>query len=337
MEHHRPDIDRLIGLYLSRQASKSEEEELEEWLNISKDNRETFYKLQKVWSMTFPDEYSIRMDSTRDQIWETGMKQENARRETLRRETLIYRWSKIAAVIALVLLGGWLFTQSVDEGNHLLPEPIAWVTKENPAGQRSVHTLSDGTKVWLNVGSKLVFPKEFSDTLRRVQLVGEAFFEVVSDEKKPFIVEAGTINTEVLGTAFNVQAYPEDREVKVALLAGKVQIKSANQAHATVLVPGEEVIVGRSNAEFIKQPFDYASSFGWKEGILVFDGVDFNSFRSTIEKWYGIKIEVNGQVPNDWSIRARYQRESLQNVLKDISFNKNIEFQFKEKKVYITF
>lgn len=336
MDQHHPDIDRLIGRYLSRKASPTEKEALEEWLNASPKNRETLARLEAIWGMPLSDEYSTRMEGLRDQIWAAGLGEEHTDKNQLRRVLFAYKWLKIAAVLVLLVTGAWFSAAVLEDRKAITSETVAWIEKVNHAGQRSSHLLPDGTKVWLNVESRMTFPEQFSDTLRQIQLVGEAYFEVAKDEKKPFVVNTADINTVVLGTSFNVRAYPEDDEIKVALLEGKVRVQ-VGQEEARVMFPGDEVVARKEDLKVVQRAFEYVSSFGWKEGILVFEGVGFNDFRNSLEKWYGVKVEVSGKVPVDWSLRARYKRESLQHVLEDISFNKNMTFQLKGKKVFITF
>jgi ferric-dicitrate binding protein FerR (iron transport regulator) len=103
------------------------------------------------------------------------------------------------------------------------------------------------------------------------------------------------------------------------------------------LSPGEELLAPKDQRSFSRQQFNYESTFGWKEGILLFDGADFAGFRSAIEKWYGVKVEIRGTPPVDWQIRARYQHEDLRHVLRDICFNKSIKFELHDKNVLITF
>lgn len=337
MYQHHPDIDQLITRYLSRQASQAEKEVLEEWLKSSRQNRDTFDRLQKIWGMSLPDEYSTRMEGIRDQIWAAGTVEESPNKKKVRRGGFLEnRWIKFAAVFVLVLTGVWFSAQILRDKSSTSPKPLSWVEKSNHAGQRSSHLLPDGSKVWLNVESRISFPEQFSDTLRQVQLVGEAYFEVVKDEKKRFVVNTAEVNMVVLGTSFNVRAYPEDDEVKIALLEGKVQVQTGEDDGIT-MAPGDEMVARKGDLTLRRQAFEYLNSFGWKEGVLVFDGVGFNGFKNSLEKWYGVKVEVYGEVPASWSIRARYRRESLQHVLEDISFNKNMVFELKGKKVTITF
>lgn len=337
MNYHYPDIDRLISLYLSRRASERERQELEEWSHASAANREVFERLKKIWSMSSHDGYHADMDKLRDQIWITGTEQKHRIKAPVRRTVDIFYWSKVAATFLIFLAGAWLFSYLVKENTALLPETVAWIGKVNPAGQRSIHMLPDGTKVWLNAESSLTYPEKFSDSLRMVHLRGEAFFAVVKDRQKPFIVEAAGIMTQALGTAFNIHAHPEDDVVKVALLEGKVQVQDVGQVQTAILSPGEELLVPKNNLDFSRQQFNYEKTFGWKEEILIFDGADFAGFRRAIEKWYGVKVKVEGIPPDDWHIRARYQHEDLRHVLRDICFNKNIKFELHDKKVLITF
>src|SRR5690554_1394333 len=341
MDHSQQDIDQLISLYLSRQASVGQRQALEEWLASSSENRATFHRLEKIWAMSIPMEYDRKMDSVRDRIWtNASIPVEEPKHTHIDSHRISpFPWTRVAAIFIFFVAGAWLFTEFYKDKETAAPEPVVWLEKVNPSGQRSSHLLPDGTRVWLNVASSLTFPQEFSDTLRQVKLTGEAFFEVAKDAQKPFVVEAEGFNTLVLGTEFNVQAYPEDPEVKVALLEGKVQVqhKDIYQTQTSILSPGEELLAPKDHSEFTKQAFHYESAFGWKEGILLFDGADFQTFRKTIEKWYGVNIEVRGTAPDNWNIRARYQRAALPHVMEDVSFNKNIKFQIEDKTVFITF
>lgn len=345
MNNQQPDIDHLISLYLSRRASDSQKQALEEWLASSSENAATFHRLEKIWAMPFPVEHDPKMDNVRDRIWNkaTGDKEKHVHTDATGMADTVkvvrFPWIKAAAMFLIFIAGAWLFSQMNKTEEIPIPKAVAWVEKVNPSGQRSSHLLPDGTKVWLNVASQLSFPEEFSDTLRQVKLIGEAFFEVSKDATKPFVVEAEGFSTLVLGTSFNVRAYPEDPEIKVALLEGKVQVRNngSSQVQTSVLSPGEGLLAPKDNSAFSKYEFQYENTFGWKEGILVFDGSDFERFRKTIEKWYGVEVEVKGRMPGSWNMRARYQRASLQHVLEDISFNKNMKYEIQDKTVVVTF
>src|SRR5690606_25341873 len=124
-------------------------------------------------------------------------------------------------------------------------------------------------------------------------------------------------------------------KIKVALLEGKVRIQNNIQSQLALLSPGEELYASKNTNKFSKLKFNHENTFGWKDGILIFDGIDFTTFCRTIERWYGVKVEVMGKAPDDWELRARYQREDLTHILRDISFNKNINFEIQDRKVHI--
>lgn len=333
-----PNVDRLISRYLSHLASPSERQELEEWLQASPMNREVFEQLKKIWYTSPNVELKADRSALRDRLWQAVTKRPLPARPVFN----TFYWSKVAASFLILLVGMGLFSYLIKESissevSVALPPAVAWVEKTNLAGQKSVHRLPDNTQVWLNAESSLMYPEKFADTLRLVQLQGEAFFEVAPDQQRPFVVEAAETRTQALGTAFNIHAYPEDSVVTIALWEGKVQVQKVEQVQNTILSPGNELLIAKDKEAFELQLFNYERTLGWKEGILIFDGADFTEFRQAIERWYGVKVAVAGMVPTNWRIQARYQREDLRHVLRDISFNKNIKFELKDKNVLITF
>src|SRR5690554_6503530 len=336
MDDQNSDIDSLIGQCLSGNASPQEMRELEEWLKASSQNRKLYGYIKEVWLMTHTeghDENSV--ETIRDRIWAEGTGKELQRGgENPFPKTILY-WSKVAAIF-LFLVGTWQLFLFLKESPEI-KETVAVVTKVTQSGQRSVHLLPDGTKIWLNGGSSLFYPEAFADTVRWVRLEGEAFFDVAKDLKKPIVVEAADTQTQVLGTAFNVKAYPEDQEIKISLLEGKVQVHDTKKVESVLLLPGEEILADKETGMFTKHQFKHEQTFGWKDGILLFDGVDFDEFKKAIAQWYGVEVIVKGAAPKNWNIRARYHQESLQHVLTDISFNKNMQFVIEDKKITITF
>ncbi|MCE7070831.1 FecR domain-containing protein [Dyadobacter sp. CY327] len=339
MSYNHLHIDHLIAQMLSGYATEQERKELEEWLSASDDNRAVFEELEKVWQAPQDDAHEKGMDNIRDQIWENAIANEDEREEvTGIQKVFSFPWRSVAAVFLLVVSGLYFYSNTLKNSeSRVAGKRDVWVEKENPTGKRSVYYLPDSTKVWLNAESTIGFSESFSDTLRYVRLKGEAFFEVVKDTRRPFIVEANGITVQALGTAFNVSQDIGNPDITVALLEGKVKIENKEKTHMVILKPGEQLVASKGNTAFATQPFDYDVALGWKDGILVLQRDDFSTFCRKIEKWYGVKIEVRGNAPDDWEIRARYQNEGLQNVLKDLSFNKEFDYKIEGKNVYLTF
>ena len=333
-----PDIDHLIILYLSNRASEDEKKEFEHWVDASEDNKEIFEHIKKIWSQPSKVRVSDELIEKRDKIWDQGIRHSQVKKMASKVDMLY--WTKIAATILILFISSsivfWIGTENKLYETEQLPEPVALIQKQNPAGQKSMHMLPDGTQVWLNAESSLIFPEVFSDTLRLVKLTGEAYFEVAHSKSRPFIVETSENKIEALGTSFNIKAYPEEHITKVALLEGKVSVQD-QKMQVTILMPGEELFISKNGGEPTTYHFNYEKTFGWKQGILIFDGVDFKTFCSMIEKWYGVKIEIHGQPKIDWDLRARYINQNLRFLLRDISFNKNFQYELNDKKLLIKF
>lgn len=168
-----------------------------------------------------------------------------------------------------------------------------------PYGSRSTITLSDGSKVWLNAGSRLIYPSKFVDKAREVFLVGEAFFEIEKNEEHPFIIKTIDIEVEVLGTRFNVSAYPEDYSVQTVLEVGSVEISCVN---ATFFDRGVNLVAGQM-ASFNKKTketevFDVKIEHYtlWTEGLLSFSNIDFSRIVKKLERYYNIRFNYNNPI-----------------------------------------
>ncbi|SEJ60801.1 protein of unknown function [Cyclobacterium xiamenense] len=209
---------------------------------------------------------------------------------------------------------------------------IPLVKKFNPAGIKSLITLSDGSKVYLNAGSSLHYPKQFSAEKREVQLTGEAFFDIQSEADRPFIVSTGSTQIKVLGTSFNVNQ-GEDGKLAVALVSGKVRVndEKGNQVN---LEPNE-MLVMEDGGKFYKTGFDSLEILGWKDKHLVFKMDAFGTVQRKIENWYGVEIQVKGRMPKNWVYTGIYRDELLENVLAGIFHTSGIAYKIEGKKVTI--
>ena len=244
---------------------------------------------------------------------------------------------------AAILTGALVFAFSV----HLLPgersheKKVEIVEKINERGQKATIFLPDGSIVTLNSASKLVYPKVFAKDMRKVYLQGEAFFEV-SKAGKPFIVETDYLNARVLGTSFSVKAYPVSEESSVSLLTGKVAVYPAesNQPHQAQLVlqPGEKGSLNAKKATLVKTNYDYYEEIAWKDGVLLFRNTPLKEAIARMELWYGLEF-VFDHLPEgeEYYVTGRFDNESLQNVLKSISFTVKFDYQIKRNKIYLNF
>ena len=218
-----------------------------------------------------------------------------------------------AAAVCIAVVSTWLVTNR--------PEPaveqpvIAYEEFSTPSGQRALLKLHDGTTVWLNARSTLRYPNHFDKKERRVELDGEAFFEVKRNEEAPFIVSTEKANIKVLGTKFNVFAYKGDEEFNASLVEGSVKVYSGdNDAEALQIAPHECVFWTGEKLE--KSYYDNTDFLLWKEGIYAFDDVPFSEIIRKLELYYDVKIIVKDQSIYNWEYTGKFrQRDGIDQIL----------------------
>nr|WP_245405104.1 FecR family protein [Algoriphagus sp. AGSA1] len=253
-------------------------------------------------------------------------------------------WQRIlkyaAAIVILISSTIWLYYSSQNFSNE--PEtavsvsPI-YILKENIAGQKTKIFLPDGSVVYLNSNSKLKYSSNFSGDERRVYMKGEAYFEVAKDSLKPFVVESDQVETVALGTAFNVNSF-DANEIRISLTEGSVRInQKQNEDNATILSPGKELVVNTETQTFSELSFNQEDVIGWKEGKLVFRQATLDEVSSSLERWYGVEIQIRGRVPKNWKVTTVYENETLKNVLTDLQYSKKFAYEINNSNVVITF
>ncbi|HEY4289426.1 MAG TPA: FecR domain-containing protein [Puia sp.] len=168
--------------------------------------------------------------------------------------------------------------------------------------------LPDSTRVWLNAGSTLEFTESFGTDNRNVVLTGEAFFDVTHSDKLPFIIYTGRVSTEVLGTSFNIKAYPDLEKIVVAVKKGKVKVSFADKQVA-LLTMGQQVSIGNkdSSVKEIKMKAEDAAS--WQHGDLVYDDYTIENIISDLERVYNVKIRIGNPSLADIRISTAFKRQ----------------------------
>lgn len=153
--------------------------------------------------------------------------------------------------------------------------------------------LPDGTKVWLNSGSKLIFPTQFSDTLRRVELIGEAFFEVVKNAKAPFIVKTKMLETKVLGTKFMVTSYDDNSQSEVALVEGRVNVSSSMAHRNTTINAGEGISYNSEDKSYKKIDINIEDIINRTRELFIFNDITLANITTLLSRWYGVEFEFS--------------------------------------------
>ena len=242
------DIDKLIASYLSNELDEKSFSELKRWSMESETNRIYVRDQLEIWfssgilsDKTFFNKNEA-FDLFKQRVAEAG------RNKRLRRFSwkVIYR---VAAVVLLLLLPLATYWQGKEAVKHNFADMVV----EAPLGARTKLYLPDGTLVWLNAGSKIVYSQGFGVDDRNLSLEGEGYFEVTKNEKIPFVVETRELNLKVLGTKFNFKNYPEDEEVTVNLMEGKVALQNElKKMPALYLTPREKMVLNKRTGRIFK-------------------------------------------------------------------------------------
>ena len=338
-----PDIDDIIAKYLQNKASKSELQVLEVWLQQSSANQELFDELLLIWKEPSREPVLINSEEVKERVWARVFEVDtvNGKTKKTRRFRLPYylRIAAVAAFLVSLTFSLYHFLQQETREQHMARPAI---TKSNPAGQKSRINLPDGSIVWLNAASTISYDENFTDTSRYITLAGEAYFEVVKDSLRPFHVKTKNLSLVVLGTSFNVNAFENDDLIHVALIEGKLKVANLDNAavRAVVLEKGEGIAFDRNTATINKIQLSAADQFtnmSWRDGVLDFNEDGFDSFIKKIERWYDVKVEVTGEPPGNWRIKASFKNEYLSNVLKSIAFNKDFRYELEGKELKFIF
>jgi len=212
---------------------------------------------------------------------------------------------------------------------------VQYVITTVPRGQKMKLTLSDGSTVVLNAGSKIRYPKTFNQKTRNVTLLnGEAFFDVKHDDEKPFVVETPGTQTQVLGTTFNVQAYQEFKEVKVTVVSGKVAVKEAGagEQKPVLLLPDEQVIVNTATGYQAKKHVNANESTGWMQGKFIFRNETLINVALILQNSYNVKIEFNKETTKEIRFTANFSStDSLEKILFAIAKANGLTYSIKDK------
>lgn len=323
MKHIHPE--QLIVRFLSNEASSEEQIELFDWICKSSENQTLFNQYCEIWSKGYKSPLKFDVDS--------GLKQLHTRIDTtekaIRKSTAYNQWLTLAASLIILLLAG-VFLYQYTAQQQVTPA-LTWQERKNPHGQKSTIQLTDGTVVKLNSSSQLRFPENFSETQREVYLEGEAFFEVAKDATRPFIVYTGALQTEVLGTSFNIQTSTLQTEVSVA--TGKVKVTADGKQE--ILKPYEKAFYSTHQKKLMRSKTSLLTELAWKNNTIVLNNNTLQEVAFILEDWYGVTIQLKNTSLLTCRITGTYQNESLKNILEAISFSTGIKYTLTKKEVLL--
>jgi ferric-dicitrate binding protein FerR (iron transport regulator) len=265
------------------------------------------------------------------------------------RKTLspVIKWTMRIAAVLVVAIGG-IFTFRY----FTYQNPAAVATNEiaTKKGSTSQVTLPDGTKVWLNSDSKITYSKDFGSNVREVSLTGEAFFDVLHDDKKPFIIHAGTMNITDLGTAFDVKYYPLDKTIETSLIRGKIEVTFSDKADKYILHPNDKLVMRNNQAQITnsnmstpkieidninRSPDSVVYETAWMQRKLAFNNETLESIAHSLERRFDVTIVFKDDEVKYYPYTAIYEDESLDKILEYLSLSKHFEYKTNGKTITI--
>lgn len=308
----------------SGKISESEKEALRTYIKASYKDEQLNELMQRHWDSMSQMESAEGTDLS---LIQTKLLSFIAKDQS-RSNRLLTNWKmnlmRIAAVlfIPLLLVSSFLlytvFQQNQSgSGQVVMQEVIA------TPGSRVHFTLPDKTEVWLNSGSKLEFPVAIGEQQKRmVKLWGQGYFKVASDKNRPFVVETGELNIQVLGTSFDVSNYANDLQFNATLEEGKIALLTPSGKEIAQLVPGQQASLNKTTHEFSVEKVNTQLITSWKDGQLIFDDTALPEVIKQLERWYNCEIELQeGVSTSDYSFKATIQDETLGEVLKMIELS----------------
>ena len=320
----------ILIRYFENLTTDEENVRVVTWFNESESNKKEFASLKNSWVLT---------NFVSDTEMLTGIK------ETKHRKPFRTKIINIAIRYAAVVIVAVLSTLTIlYYGDKLVDSRLAasreQVNSYNeivvPRGQQAHLTLSDGTKIWINSKSKLIYPSNFEGKNRTVSLDGEAYFEVTKDVSRPFIVETGSIDIKVLGTSFNLSAYRDDKVCSVGLDEGLVSILSKSSNELTKVRPGELMIYDKKSQMTKVSKADLSFQSSWKNGEIKFNRMSFYDLSKILERNYNVEFVFKNPKLKEMTFNGVfYEYESIDSILKVLEVNSNFSFKRVHEKVYI--
>lgn len=215
--------------------------------------------------------------------------------------------------------------------SNSMSQTTVYNTVTTPRGGQYQLVLSDGTKVWLNSASSIKYPVEYTNNERRVELTGEAYFEVAHDVDKPFRVMSKGQTVEVLGTHFNVNAYNDEDIVKTTLLQGSVKV--ITDTKSSIVKPGEQARLKDGNIRLAEVNADEAVA--WKNGFFYFDDNNIQEVMKQLARWYDVDVKYDGQ-PSDRLFSGEISRNVNASQILDILSFKKVHYRIHGKTITLT-
>jgi transmembrane sensor len=328
----------LFIKYLQGNCSGEEFDQILSWIREGAQSVSGKGIVQEIWEDFEPEAgpaERIKYNRILDKIHHQININQNPKILTIKKtptpKRLLRILTRVAAILLLPVLGLLIYTNLPD--NDRFAANLNEFVVEAPAGSRMHIELGDGTKVYLNHGSKLKYPYRFDGDIRKVFLTGEAFFEVAHNEKVPLIVGTNHLDVMATGTAFNVSAYQDDSAVETTLVEGRVILyERKNNKEIKALTPGECLKFDTQKNSYLLETENTLKYTAWKDGLLVFKNDNVENIAKKLARWYNIDVEITSQKIKEYPFTATFTDETLSQVLELLTLATPVSYQLTQSK-----
>jgi transmembrane sensor len=327
----------LLGKQLAGEISPDESVELKSILAGSASLRMEYDRLQSYFNAKTVEDENI------DQVFNRIKVQITVPEEpalTVVKNKPYSIWLKIAAVVAIVIAGALVYNKEAIFFKKT--DQLEFTQAQTKTAEVKTIVLADGSTVKMNSGSRLKYPDHFTADTRDVYLSGEAFFDVKKDPQHPFIVHTEQLAVKVLGTAFDVKAYPNDTFTETTLIRGKVSVSIKNNSAETfILKPNDKFTLSNGKGSISQLTLfngagaDKVIETAWLNHELIFKNNRFDEVAKLFERWYGIKIAFKQPELKEIQFTGHFEKESLTEALDVLKLIENFNYSVNGKNVYI--
>jgi transmembrane sensor len=324
-----------IKKYLEGKTTGSEAEHIRKWLKNEENDPESRKILGEIWANSniilegLEPDFEMMLNQVHQRINnQVTILQTTPTKIKVRSADIFSIFSKVAAILILPLMFLSLYLYFNPKQNS---QSISVSVREiyTKPGTRTKIELSDGTKVWLNDGTTFRYPEKFTGSNREVYVDGEAYFEVKSNPKNPFVVNNSMMNTVVTGTHFNLNAYSADHYFEATLQEGKINLEKDN--HNIVMKPGEQIQFDAMLEKTVKKNVDPENASAWIDGKLIFKDEKLGTAIKKLARWYNVEIILTEPKLNDYLLTGTIRDEKLDQTLRLVSLAIPVKFEFKKE------
>lgn len=314
----------LATKILAGEASAAEQEKFNVYLR-NEEYRQLYDWLREEWQKELkykPGEFDLERG-----LRKLRSKITDATEADIRQKSRILSLKRIlriaASLLVLVSISVFIYRLSAP---HNAKQQTDRITVSAQRGERKTFQLPDGSTVSLNSGATIQYPTAFSGDLRQIHLTGEAFFDVTTDKKRPFVVTTGGFETTVLGTSFAINH--QAGRFSVTVETGRVRVAKSGLHEEVILAKGQQATFDSASDRFRKTAVVTAKYTDWKDHTLRFDEITVGEAFEKIEAWYDVTIQCDSAALLNRTIKGTYHNEPLQNVLDDLAYMIGITYTY---------